>query len=169
MTTSAGVTRAAYWTAHAVPLVILPSGLWRLAVAFNAPIVGDPDMRAPERAYLVALTVLSEALGLLTLGLIQPWGERVFGRRIPIRAAVIPATVGAALVTLLCLYAALTPVLPHAHVRPQIGDATSGAPQTGAALWITVACYLPLAAWGPLLFSATVSYRRRRLDTARSG
>src|SRR5690242_16536275 len=150
-TTSAGVTRSAYWAAHAVPLVILPSGLWRLAVAFGAPIVGDAHMRAPERAYLVTLTVVSEALGLLTLGLIQPWGERLFGRRLPVAAAVVPAATGAVLVTLLCAYAALNETVLHIRIDPRIGDPGSGAPHSALATWVTAACYIPLAAWGPLL------------------
>jgi hypothetical protein len=73
------VTAAAY----AVPLCILPSALWRLTVALN----GGPERSgncggSADRGlqlYLVGLSAGSLVLGLLTVGLVRPWGE-VFPR-----------------------------------------------------------------------------------------
>ena len=76
------VTAAAY----AVPLCILPSALWRLTVALN----GGPERSgncggSADRGLqlcLVGLSAGSLVLGLLTVGLVRPWGE-VFPRWLP--------------------------------------------------------------------------------------
>ena len=107
-TTAAPVPRWVNRIAHLVPLVIVPSGLWRLALGFGVPVgftgpmadrYGAPGWITP---YVIALSLLSEGLALLTLGLVQPWGEVVprwipflGGRRIPTMAAVVPAALGA--------------------------------------------------------------------------
>ncbi|GAA1935907.1 hypothetical protein [Kitasatospora viridis] len=104
----------------------------------------------------VAMSIGVEGLTLLTLGLVQPWGEVVprwipflGGRRVAPLAAVIPAALGAAVLL------ALT--VPNAK---GFGGA-QGAP-TGLALVVMDACYAPLLLWGPLLIVVTVAYYRRR-------
>ncbi|MEV6785257.1 hypothetical protein AB0M96_22935, partial [Streptomyces sp. NPDC051098] len=63
--------------AHAVPLITLPSGLWRLALAAGLPVAEDSVPDWGQGVYVVMLSVVSEALALLTLGLVRSWGEVV--------------------------------------------------------------------------------------------
>jgi hypothetical protein len=107
------VRRWARVAAYVVPLLTVPSGLWRLALALDVPGMPDPGQPAGQRLYVVFLSLLAEGLALLTLGLVQPWGEvlprwirLLGGRRIPPLAAVIPAALGAAAVTTIVAYAA---------------------------------------------------------------
>lgn len=153
--------------AHAVPLCLLPSGLWRIAL-----VVGYPDWYGThhwlpwERPYVVSLTVISECLALLTLALVRPWGEvmprRVpflGGRAIPVRAAVIPAATGAVLVTAFCAYTTLNYFFQFVEPLNDTGEAF---PTSGPGLWALVICYVPMLAWGPLLAVVTWAYYRRR-------
>ncbi|MFP3992423.1 hypothetical protein U9R90_34140 [Streptomyces sp. E11-3] len=162
-----GVSRTARWAAHAAALTLVPSGLWRIAIAFgwDSGFTGDflDPAYFPGRHswYLIGLSLFAEALGLLTLGLIHRWGEEIprwapvlGGRRIPVLAAVIPASVGAAAVTLLVFFGALDWNSAENMGAPE-------APQ-GALYWVMTACYVPLLAWGPLVGVATVAYFRRR-------
>jgi hypothetical protein len=149
--------------AHLVPLVALPSGLWRIALVAGLPIgasaFGAPvELGVGESVYIVSLSLVSEALALLTLGLVRPWGE-VFprrlpllgGRRVPPSFAVTVATAGAVALTLIWGYAAYGVV-----VR---GNDLDFSPPGFALL---VACYAPLVLWGPLLLAVTYAYGRRR-------
>jgi hypothetical protein len=166
------VPRWARHCAHAVCLVVLPSGIWRiLAVALGLPMIEHPA-HPPEHHglilfqgwwYVVALTVVSEALAYLTVGLVSPWGERLprflGGRPVPIAAAVIPAAAGAIFLTILW---------PYAFLMISLGRTVGGQP-LGVHLggWQTVVfdlAYWPLAAWGPLLGLVTIQYYRRRHD-----
>jgi hypothetical protein len=97
-----------------VPLTTLPSDLWRLALGVGIPVgfsgelakvYGAPGWITP---YVILLSLLADGLALLTLGLVRPWVERLpswvppFGsRRIPTMAVVLPASTGAALITLI--------------------------------------------------------------------
>ena len=157
------VPRWARVAAYVVPLLTVPSGLWRLALALEAPGMPYPGQPAGQRLYIVFLSLLAEALALLTLGLIQPWGEvlprwipLLGGRRIPPLAAVIPAALGAAAVTTIVAYAAY-----NAFVRGTIENLGTPGQQR-----VVVACYAPLVAWGPLLGAVTVAYYRRRRSGA---
>ncbi|MCW3813272.1 hypothetical protein ONA91_02225 [Micromonospora sp. DR5-3] len=149
--------------AHLIPLAVLPSGLWRLALVAGVPL-GAYEHGAPARThgwesvYVVSLTVVSEALALLSLGLVRRWGEvfprwlpLVSGRRVPPPFAVTVATAGAVGVTLVWAYAAWGII-----VRGGI----LGFSPTGFALLLT--CYVPLLLWGPLLLAVTLAYHRRR-------
>ena len=148
--------------AHLAALTPLPSGIWRLALAlgfaggYTEQGLVELDLGGWGTVYVVGLTVLTEMAALLTLGLVQSWGERVpswvpalGGRPVPRWAAVVPAGVGAVL--LLCLW---TPLLwwwtlPHHEMTP-----------TGAT--VVGVLYLPLVAWAPLLIAVAASYHRRR-------
>ncbi|GHG99484.1 hypothetical protein [Streptomyces lanatus] len=110
--------------------------------------------------YLILLFVVSEALGLLTLGLVQPWGEtvprwipRLGGRSVPPLAAVVPATLGA-LVSMATVY--------YFFLAIVFGGFPPGHSTTEKAL--LTASYLPLLAWGPLLGAVTYAYYRRRMS-----
>ncbi|GAA2270096.1 MULTISPECIES: hypothetical protein [Kitasatospora] len=169
----AGVPRWAVWAAYATSLTALPAGLWRiLSVDLRLPLMEAPtDGRPPpawfggEWWYVIALSVVSETLAFLAVGLVSEWGEvwprwipGLGGRRVPILAAVIPAGLGATVNTLLW---------PYSMTMISIGRNVNGAVHTGSGVhgWqaaIFYGAYWPLAAWGPLLGILTVHYYRRR-------
>ncbi|MFF6914345.1 hypothetical protein [Streptomyces sp. NPDC012466] len=164
-----GVSRRIRLVAYAVPLAVLPSSIWRLPAAFS-------DGRGlGERAYIVFLSVLSEVLAFAAIGLIALWGE-VFprwipilrGRRVPRSAAVLPATIGAASLTLLFTLLFITSEIRGTTIRG--GDLPADSPgQAGGweAAWFYV-CYAPLTLWGPLLGVLTVAYWKRRSAAERT-
>lgn len=165
--------RWAVWAARAVPLALVPSSLWRIALGFGVDVgfTGQlaEDFSAPgwvTTPYVIVLSLVAEGLALLTLGLVRPWGERlprwlpwVGGRPVPPLAAVIPAALGAAAVTAVTVAGAVLWNGPENNGDPD-------APQGLAGLVMTV-CYAPLLLWGPLLAAVTVSYHRRRLSADR--
>ncbi|MEU0151706.1 hypothetical protein [Micromonospora fulviviridis] len=148
--------------AHLIPLVVLPSGLWRIALVAGLPIgasaYGAPvDPGLGERVYIVSLSLVSEGLALLAFGLVRPWGEvfpawlpLVGGRPVPPRFAVTAATTGATALTLIWAYAAWGVVVD--------GNDLAFTPPGFALL---LACYAPLLLWGPLLLLLALSYHHR--------
>ncbi|MGK5729766.1 hypothetical protein [Streptomyces sp. URMC 124] len=160
------VPRWAVLAAHAVPLVTLPSGLWRIALVAGLPVAPpDGDMSVWGAVYVLSLTVVSEALALLTLGLVRSWGDVVprwipllGGRTVRPLAAVVPALLGATALTGLAVWFFCAP-----YVNPQQAI-WQGSPAQDALL---AGCYLPLLAWPPLLTAVTIAYYRRR--TGRNG
>ncbi len=161
------VPRWAVRVAHAIPLCVLPSGLWRVALVLGlAGHDADYHWAVWERPYVIGLSVVSEGLALLALGLVRPWGEVVprwapglRGRQIPIPAVVIPAALGATLIMMLCAYGVLNQIFGFVEPMNENGD---GFPTSGPAAWALWATYAPLLAWGPLLAILTVAYYRRR-------
>ncbi|WP_244312510.1 hypothetical protein [Microbispora hainanensis] len=174
-----GVPRWARWAAYAVPLTALPASLWRIAgVTFHLPITrgghgsGEVPPWLPMELYVVLLSILSEVAAFTAIGLIARWGE-VFprwipglrGRRVPTPSAVIPAALGAIVLTLMCTWAGLSVARGrtiHGHALPAdfplgFGD------WTGV---LAIAAYAPLLLWGPLLGALTLSYWRRRRVSA---
>lgn len=175
---AAGVPRWARIAAYAVPFTVLPSSVWRIAACtFHAPIMrGDPgpDLGSsglpgvPLGLYVVLLSIVSELLAFTAVGLVSTWGE-VFprwipvlrGRRVPTLGAVVPGAAGAAVLTLLWTWMA---------VSMSLGLRIDGTPQGAAAPvsfsdWkglVAVAAYAPLLLWGPLLGAVAISYWRRR-------
>ncbi|GHG04451.1 MULTISPECIES: hypothetical protein [Amycolatopsis] len=152
--------RWAVLAAHAVPLVTLPSGVWRLFLAAGADLGLRPrDPFGPgEIVYIVSLSLVSEGLALLTLGLVRPWGERVSrwvpvlgGRRVAPYAAIKPAAAGA--LALAAIWAYTFPTFLRST------GVTFTAPGWHALL---VACYVPVLLWAPLLGAVTWAYWRRR-------
>jgi len=163
-----------------VTAVVLPSGLWRIALmVFGAPLLDVPPAGLPHRGtetfsgpwYALTLSAGSELLAFLTVGLVAEWGERVprwvpglGGRRVPMTAALVPAGFGAVALTLLW---------SDTLLMLSLGRTIDGAAPTGIVThgWQTVAfvlAYAPLAAWGPLLGAVTIHYYRRRRSTAAS-
>jgi hypothetical protein len=159
------VTRTAMILARLVPLTVLPAGVWRIIMGFGVTMGFSPtameasDIPGWGSAWVLFLTVLSEALALLTIGLVRPWGEivpawvpRLGGRRIPPAAVVAPATAGGILLTFIWTFAVVR--LFVATVEGFIG---------GTGWWVLmVSCYLPALLWGPLLLYVTYLYHRRR-------
>jgi hypothetical protein len=112
---------------------------------------------------VIFLTVLTEVLALLSLGLVRPWGEvvpawvpRLAGRRIPPAAVVLSAGVGGVLLTVMWTFSVvgLIPVAGLDRV----------AHFTGGAGWRTllIGCYAPATLWGPILLWLAYRYRQRR-------
>lgn len=160
------VPRWADWAAQATLWCAVPSGIWRILFGLGLPagFTGSADPAngpAYMLPYVIFLTVLSEALAFLSIGLVRPWGEvaprwiPIIGGR-PIRplAAIVPASLGA-----LALILIWTPMI----VSPWTSPADPEMPH-GAKAVILFACYAPLVAWGPLLAAVTAAYaiRRRR-------
>lgn len=155
--------RWAWITAHAVPLLTVPSGLWRLALGVGVPVglsgelAAETDVPGWMTLYVVALSVLAEALALLTLGLVRPWGQvlprwvpLVGGRRVPLPLAVALAGLGAVALVVLT-------------VRVALDWGASGDPDEpqGVAALVLALCYAPLLAWGPLLAAVTANFAWR--------
>ncbi|MFI8320128.1 hypothetical protein [Streptomyces sp. NPDC085529] len=152
--------RWAVWSAHLTTLVVLPSGLWRLAMAAGWPsgytIEGfRPFQTAEAKLSMVALSVVCELLALLTIGLVRPWGEVVprwipliGGRAVRPWAAVAPAALGAVALTWLWSGLPWWWTYPHDDM-------------TGAGALVVGILYQPLVLWGPLLAAVTFSYYRR--------
>ncbi|MER0447233.1 hypothetical protein ABR738_22230 [Streptomyces sp. Edi4] len=157
------VPRWAVVAAHAVPLVTLPSGLWRIAQIAGLPVAEQSGRDGREVVLAVSLAVISEALALLTLGLVRPWGE-VAPRRLPLiggrpvrtLAAVVPTLLGSAVLCALAGWFAVT----------QVPDLIDRVTRTPAQQVLLLACYAPLPAWAPLLAATTIAYYRRRSAAA---
>jgi hypothetical protein len=178
---AAGTPRWARAAALIVPLAVLPSSLWRIAaITLHLPIVRHTgsDMRGtlpswiPMELYVVLLSVLSELLAFTAVGLVSTWGE-VFprwvpflrGRRVPALAAVVPAAIGAAVLTCLWMWVAVM----LAFGRNVAGDRLASDAPINLDTWqglLAVAAYVPLVAWGPLLGAVTFAYYRRRAHGA---
>lgn len=161
------VPRWAVRAAHLCALVALPTGVWRLLLAtghsagYTAEGYAAMDFTGGGTVYLIGLSVVSEVVALLALGLVRPWGEVLprwvpvlGGRTLPRLAVVVPAGLGALALTVLWTPLLAWWSLPH-------DDLTAGGRLVVGLL------YLPLIAWGPLLAAVTVSYNRRRRAAGR--
>lgn len=159
-----GVTLGARRLAHLLALITLPSGLWRIALVIGLPVANTAIvLPLSERIQIVGLSLVAEALALLSLGLVQRWGEVVpgwlpliGGRPIHRLAATIPAALGAT---------ALTGIWTFAVVNVLTGTTGGGLDYffpTVMQKVVLLVCYVPLLAWGPLLAVLTVAYFRRR-------
>lgn len=173
-----GVSRWARAAAFAVPVTVLPSSLWRIALCtFHLPI-GPPGRNwasapsnipgLPLAGYAVLLSIASELLAFTAVGLVARWGE-VFprwipvlhGRSVPALGVVALASAGAAMLTLLWTWRA---------VAFGLGRRVDASAATGPAIlelhdwqgWLAVVSYAPLLLWGPLLGAATIGYWKRR-------
>ncbi|MEU4267987.1 hypothetical protein [Streptomyces sp. NPDC026092] len=157
------VPRWAALAAHAVPLLVLPSGLWRIALTLGLPVATVDDPTLGQNVFQIVLTVVAELLAFLTLGLVRSWGE-VYPRRLPFlggrpvsrRGATAAALGGAA--GLFALTGWFTYVAVAGLGADAEGVHTVGAFQQG----LFLVCYLPLMAWAPLLAAVAVAYSQRR-------
>jgi hypothetical protein len=165
-TTAAHLREPARWevrVAHLIPLLVLPSGLWRIPVVFGFSmgmvVDGVPATVAGwEAVGVLSLSVITEALALLSLGLVRPWGEvvpdwvpAIGGRPIPPLVAVVPAVLGGLALAAVWAYATLN-VLVFGYA-----DFANG-------WWkaLLLGAYLPNNLWGPLLIALAVAYHHRR-------
>ncbi|MBZ4321325.1 hypothetical protein [Streptomyces huiliensis] len=140
----------------------VPSGLWRLAIAAGVPVglarSEYEQLQAPGwgSLYLVILSLISEALALLALGLVREWGE-VWPRWVPVlRGRPVPVLFA----TSLAGFGALGTTVFGVLFVATAADADMDASLWGR--WLLNAVYAPLLLWGPLLGAVTVHYYRRR-------
>ncbi len=159
------VPRWAYLLAHAIPLMTLPSGLWRFGLVGGSSmgilVDGQPAylVGIGEKAYVVFLSLFSEAVALIAFGLVKSWGEVapqwipfIGGRRVNPYAAIVPATLGG--LSLIAIWTFGFRDVFTDHFIPFSSTA-----------WKTlmIACYAPLQLWGPALLVLTWAYYRRRV------
>ncbi|MFI7639008.1 hypothetical protein [Nonomuraea sp. NPDC049400] len=158
--------------AHVAVASTVPSSLWRVALAVGVPLgISERELLEDYHSpgwgtlYMIGLSVLVELAAYMTMGLVRPWGEVVprwipfiGGKGVRPWAAVIPAAVGAAIVTLLW-WSQLAVMMFVTYEEP--------APHGGYRA-LFYACYAPLLLWGPLLAAVTVSYHRRHRSGRRS-
>ncbi|MEU9701912.1 hypothetical protein [Streptomyces sp. NPDC047981] len=157
------VPRWAAVAAHAVPLLVLPSGIWRIALSLRLPVATVDAPTLGQDVFQIVLTVVAELLAFLTLGLVRSWGE-VYPRRLPLlggrpvsrRGATAAALGGAA-----GLFA-LTGWYTYVAVSGIARDVEGIHVADGFQEVLFLVCYLPLAAWAPLLAAVAVAYSRRR-------
>lgn len=160
--------RWAVRAAHLTTLVVLPSGLWRIAMVFGYP-SGHTEAGFESfetfgaKMWMLALSVLSELVAVLTVGLVRPWGEVVprwipfiGGRRVRPMAVVVPAALGSLVLTLLWAN------VPWWWTYPNEDMTSTGHLVVGI-------LYQPLILWGPLTAAVTFSYYRRHRAARRRG
>ena len=157
--------------ALAIPLVVLPSCVWRIFTVWF--VTGDEARGAvppwlPMGWYVLTISMISELAAFASVGLIARWGEvwprwmlGLAHRRIPIAVPVVPALFAGAGLTVVTALAAVSAfrglrvdgaALPDDF--PLHFESLSGV--------ISVGAYVPLLLWGPLLCVVTMAYWRRR-------
>ncbi len=116
--------------------------------------------------YIVAITLLSEAVALTAFGLVRPWGELppawlpfIGGRRLRPKTLIVTATLGSIalmLIWTLGFWDVWTGEQAHTMASP---------------FWAAVfaICYAPLNLWGPALLTLTWAYHRRRAGSVLDG
>lgn len=156
--------RIAAWSVLAVAL---PSVVWRLSMAIEALITeANPCMNSDvtplgEKIYITAvLPTVQIGLALLTLGLIQRWGEVFWrwipflgGRRVPISFGVSAATAGA--LAIAAIFVSTQLIWDGRPANPIPAGCT--APGWDIERW-----YAPMLLWPPLLLAVAWHYLRRR-------
>lgn len=158
------VPRWATRLAHAIPLLVLPSTVWRLAVALGFP-MGQLDDRGHlwisrgwTSVYIAVIALLVEAVALTAFGLVQPVGEEV-PRWMPfvggrgVRPAIVWRTAALGSVALMVIWTA-------GFWSVWTGQRQGNLASEGWQLVFT-GCYAPLNLWGPALLVLAWAYRRR--------
>ncbi|MEO3770156.1 hypothetical protein [Micromonospora sp. B9E7] len=162
-TTPAAAARWGRWAAGTAAVIPLTYALTRFAWAAGIPLgISREFLTEMQETGLVwagfGLGAFATVGAILTLGLVQRWGERfprwmvgLAGRRVPVTLAVVPATLVAIAVT-----AATLGLLSN----PEFWRLTGGFSLTGAPMLLW-----PL--WGVALGAATYAYHLRRRGTCR--
>ncbi|MEV5569072.1 hypothetical protein AB0L06_03425 [Spirillospora sp. NPDC052269] len=153
--------------AYAMPLLLLPSCMWRLPFAFNFPMGQVQDIGMPRLAisipYVFGLSILTEVSALAAIGLVSRWGEVlpawvpiVGGRRVPPMLVVIPVAISGLALTSVTVMMGLT-----------WSGVVEGVPYEN--IWweaLAKTAVTPIAAWGPILLALTAAYHLRRRQPA---
>ncbi|AKT51689.1 hypothetical protein [Arsenicicoccus sp. oral taxon 190] len=146
----------ARWAAWGAFLVTIPSAVWRLLMLYGV-LPGTTDLRrlhAGEEGYVWGLSIVQVLCGVLALGLVQGWGERVGAIRINRWVPVVVGGLGALAVTWLFTISMTTQILT--------GHRPDQYTMHGWPLVLMGACYVPILLWGPLLLVAVAGYALRR-------
>ncbi|MFC9030846.1 hypothetical protein ACOZFM_19625 [Streptomyces arboris] len=164
------VPRWATRLAYALPLLLLPACLWRLPFAVHFT-MGQEAQEGGLPAvwvsipYVLGLSVLTESVAILTIGLVRGWGEVapawipvIGGRRVRPMAAVVPAVLGGLILTF--VFTAV-PLGGGRHLT-LYGVIDSVGYSNGAWNALATVCVTPLAAWGPITIALAIAYYRRR-------
>jgi hypothetical protein len=146
-------SRWAIRAAHLVSLVVLPSALWRLGLVLGFSMGGTENgepvhVAGGEAVWIATLSVITEGLALLTLGLVKPWGLR-FPRTLVLGLA----TFGVISLALIWGYAF--------RDFPNVAEGSSELGFTDTGHVVLLVCYTPLLLWAPLLAAVTWDYSRR--------
>ncbi|MEW2356102.1 hypothetical protein [Spirillospora sp. NPDC029432] len=161
--------------AYAMPLLLLPSCLWRLPFAFHFDMGQQHDTGMPSLwvsvPYVFALSVVSELIAFLCIGLVRRWGEvapawipLIGGRRVPPLAAVVPSVLGGLALT--ALFGSV-PIGGGQHLTV-FGVGEDIAYDNGWWGALAMICTAPIGIWGPvILVLAGAYYLRRRQETGR--
>ncbi|XCM30152.1 hypothetical protein ABXI76_12900 [Streptomyces parvus] len=163
------VPRWATRLAHALPLLLLPACLWRLpfAVHFEMGQVQTGGMPAYWLSvpYVLGLSVLTEVIAILTVGLVRGWGEvapawipLIGGRRVRPLAAFVPAVLGGLILTV--LFTAVP--LGDDRSLTLYGVVDNVGYSSDAWELLATVCVAPIAAWGPVTIALAIAYYRRR-------
>ncbi|MFI7593060.1 hypothetical protein [Micromonospora sp. NPDC049359] len=162
-TTPAAAARWGRWAAGIAAIIPLTYAAIRFAWTAGIPLgISREFLTEMQDSGLVwagfGLAAFATAGAILTLGLVQRWGETfprwmvgLAGRRVPVKLAVVPATLVAISVT-----AASLGLLSN----PQFWELTGGTSLTGAPMLLW-----PL--WGVALGAATYAYHLRRRGACR--
>jgi hypothetical protein len=155
------------WAAYVAVVIPVLYALTRWAWALGLPLgISEELLREGQEVGLwwagAALATLALGGAILTLGLVQRWGE-VFprwvpflsGRRVPIPLAVVPASLVAVLVTTAGL------MFVRLTLTGGLG-AILGEGVLGAENWAALAPELLWPLWGAALGAATLAYYYRR-------
>lgn len=141
-------------------LSAVPSALWRLLMIAGL-MPGTADLRAlhaDEVGYVVGLSVAQLVAGVLVVGLVRPWGERLLGVPVPRWFPVVMGALGALAMT--WLFTIDLPSKLLSGVRPDQDTVH------GVHLAVMIAAYVPIFAFGPLALVAVVGYALRRYRSA---
>lgn len=163
------VPRWAMRLAYVLPLLLLPACLWRLPFALHFEMGQVQDGGLPAYwlsvPYVLGLSVLTELVAILTIGLVRGWGEVapawipvIGGRRVRPMAAVVPAVLGGLILTF--LFTAVP--LGDDRDLTLYGVIDSVEYTNGAWEALAMVVGTPLAAWGPITIALAIAYYRRR-------
>ncbi|GGV27038.1 hypothetical protein GCM10010182_57460 [Actinomadura cremea] len=155
--------------AYAMPLLLLPSCLWRLPFAVHVEMGQTHEESLPSYwvsvPYVLTLSVLSELIAVLCIGLVRRWGEVapvripvIGGKRVPPLAAVVPAIIGGLILT------ALFTSIPLGADRELsfFGVGEHQAYDNGWWKALALICTGPLRVWGPAVIVLAIAYYLRR-------
>lgn len=164
--TARPVPRWALRVAYLLPLTLLPIGVWRLPFAFGfemGQVHGPDDKAMPDLwisiPYVFGLTLLSELMAFLYIGLVCRWGEVapswipfIGGKHVRPLAAIIPAAIGSLIMTAVSVSDSLTLL----GVTPGTDYSNTG--------WLVLGrvCMAPIILFGPMALALTVHYYKRR-------
>ncbi|MFH9650488.1 hypothetical protein ACIOHR_02785 [Streptomyces anulatus] len=163
------VPRWAMRLAYVLPLLLLPACLWRLPFALHFEMGQVQDGGLPAYwlsvPYVLGLSVLTEVVAILTIGLVRGWGEVapawipvIGGRRVRPMAAVVPAVLGGLILTFLFT------AVPLGDDRDLTLYGVIDSVEYTNGAWDALAMVVgtPLAAWGPITIALAIAYYRRR-------